>query len=110
MKKIFPVWIILSIAFCNLASAVSFDPNNPPQGLFSDEWLEIYMGGQKIGYYHSTLTRADNKIRAHSNFKMLIGRVDQPIEINMNINIKHEILIKIEREVEVMFEEEDDLF
>ena len=35
---------------------------------------------------------------------------DKPIEINMNINIKHEILIKIEREVEEMFEEEDDLF
>ncbi|MEE8339704.1 MAG: YnbE family lipoprotein [Xanthomonadales bacterium] len=35
---------------------------------------------------------------------------DKPIEINMNINIKHEILIKIEREVEEMFEQEDDLF
>ncbi len=35
---------------------------------------------------------------------------DKPIEINMNITIKHEILIKIEKEVEEMFEEEDDLF
>ncbi len=35
---------------------------------------------------------------------------DKPIVINMNINIKHEILIKIEREVEEMFEQEDDLF
>ena len=35
---------------------------------------------------------------------------DKPIEINMNINIKHEILIKIEKEIEEMFEEEDDLF
>ena len=35
---------------------------------------------------------------------------DKPIEINTNINIKHEILIKIEKEVEEMFEEEDDLF
>jgi hypothetical protein len=35
---------------------------------------------------------------------------DKPIEINMNINIKHEILIKVEKEVEEMFEEEDDLF
>jgi len=32
---------------------------------------------------------------------------DKPIEINMNINIKHEILIKVEKEVEEMFEEED---
>ena len=35
---------------------------------------------------------------------------DKPIEINMNINIKHEILIKVEKEIEEMFEEEDDLF
>lgn len=32
---------------------------------------------------------------------------DKPIEINMNINIKHEILVKVEREVEKMFEDED---
>ncbi len=35
---------------------------------------------------------------------------DKPIEINMNINIKHEMLIKVEKEVMEMFEEEDDLF
>jgi hypothetical protein len=32
---------------------------------------------------------------------------EKPIEINLNINIKHEILIKVEKEVEEMFEEED---
>lgn len=32
---------------------------------------------------------------------------DKPIEINMNINIRHEILIKVEKEVEEMFENED---
>ena len=35
---------------------------------------------------------------------------DKPIEINMNINIRHEILIRVEKEVEEMFEEENDLF
>jgi len=35
---------------------------------------------------------------------------DKPIEINMNINIKHEILIKVEKQVEDMFEGDDDLF
>ncbi|MDX2428502.1 MAG: YnbE family lipoprotein [Xanthomonadales bacterium] len=33
---------------------------------------------------------------------------DKPIEINMNINIKHEILIKVEKQVEELLE--DDLF
>jgi hypothetical protein len=32
---------------------------------------------------------------------------DKPIEINMNVNIKHEILVKVEREVEAMFENEE---
>jgi hypothetical protein len=35
---------------------------------------------------------------------------DKPIEINLNVNIKHEILIKIEKEVEELFETEEDLF
>ncbi len=33
---------------------------------------------------------------------------DKPIEINMNINIKHEILIKVEKDVEALLE--DDMF
>lgn len=35
---------------------------------------------------------------------------EKPIEINLNVNIKHEILIKVEKEVEEMFEEDNDLF
>lgn len=33
---------------------------------------------------------------------------DKPIEINMNINIKHEILIKVEKQVEELLT--DDMF
>ena len=33
---------------------------------------------------------------------------DKPIEINMNINIKHEILIKVEKQVEELLS--DDMF
>ena len=33
---------------------------------------------------------------------------DKPIEINMNINIKHEILIKVEKQVEELLK--DDMF
>lgn len=31
---------------------------------------------------------------------------DKPIEINMNINIKHEILIKVEKQVEELLKDE----
>ena len=30
-----------------------------------------------------------------------------PIEINMNINIKHEILVKVERQVEELLEDDN---
>ena len=32
---------------------------------------------------------------------------DKPIEINMNINIKHEILIRVERLVEELLEDDN---
>lgn len=32
---------------------------------------------------------------------------DKPIEINMNINIKHEILVKVERQVEELLEDDN---
>lgn len=35
---------------------------------------------------------------------------DKPIEINMNVNIKHEILVKVEKEVEKLFDENKGLF
>lgn len=35
---------------------------------------------------------------------------DEPITINLNVNIKHEILIKVDRELDDMFSDNSDLF
>ena len=35
---------------------------------------------------------------------------DKPIEINMNVNIKHEILVKVDKELDDLFSEDSDLF
>ena len=35
---------------------------------------------------------------------------DEPITINLNVNIKHEILVKVDKELDNLFEEKDDLF
>ena len=35
---------------------------------------------------------------------------DKPIEINMTVNIKHEILVKVEKDVEQLFDEKKGLF
>ena len=35
---------------------------------------------------------------------------DEPITINLNVNIKHEILIKVDKELDDLFSEDSDLF
>ena len=34
----------------------------------------------------------------------------EPIEINLNVKIQHEIRIKVDKELESLFEEDSDLF
>ncbi|MFT4799357.1 MAG: hypothetical protein ACJAYE_001863 [Candidatus Azotimanducaceae bacterium] len=34
----------------------------------------------------------------------------QPIEINLNVKIEHEIRIRVEKDLEELFEEESDIF
>ncbi|MGH8223145.1 MAG: YnbE family lipoprotein [Woeseiaceae bacterium] len=34
----------------------------------------------------------------------------EPIEINLNVKIQHEIRIKVDKELEDMFEEDSDIF
>ncbi len=35
---------------------------------------------------------------------------DEPITINLNVNIKHEILVKVDKELNDIFSEDSDLF
>lgn len=60
------------------------NPNDPPHGLFSDEWVELHLAGGKVGYGHMSYTREGDKIRARNNFVMQLGRVDQDLRIEMN--------------------------
>lgn len=35
---------------------------------------------------------------------------DEPITINLNVNIKHEILIKVDKDLDTLFSDSSDLF
>ena len=35
---------------------------------------------------------------------------DEPITINLNVNIKHEILVKVDKELDNLFEDDSELF
>jgi Transglutaminase-like superfamily len=63
------------------ATAGPIDPNNPPEGRFADEWLEIYMAGGKVGYAHSTMARNGDRISTSVMFHIRLGRADQPVTI-----------------------------
>lgn len=39
-----------------------------------------------------------------------VGVPDRPITINLNVKVEHEIRVAVDRELENLFEEEDDLF
>jgi len=66
---------------CTPAGASAIDVDNPPQGRFADDWLEVFIGQAKIGYGHSTTSREGDLVRAQSTMTIRLGRGTQPIEI-----------------------------
>ena len=42
--------------------------------------------------------------------KVVVEAPSEPIVINMNVKIEHEIRIKVDKELDDLFEEEEDLF
>jgi hypothetical protein len=41
---------------------------------------------------------------------VVVEAPSEPIVINMNVKIQHEIRVKVDRELDDLFEEEEDLF
>ena len=39
-----------------------------------------------------------------------VAAPDKPITINLNVKIEHEVRIKVEKELDDLFKEEDDIF
>lgn len=64
------------------ATAEPIDPDNPPQGLFSDEWLAIRLAGQQAGYAHTTLTRDGDRIISRTVTVVSISRGEAEIRID----------------------------
>lgn len=58
-------------------------PLNPPQGIFSDDWLEIHLMGGKVGYGHATMTRDGDRIRSHVDMTLKIVRAEVRVEMQI---------------------------
>ena len=74
-------------AWAPYAVAVPIDPNNPPSGRFSDEWMEIHMGPGKVGYAHSSMTREGDLVHTDMHFHIRMGRAEQPVTIEMKQHV-----------------------
>lgn len=56
---------------------------DPPQGQFSDEWMIVELGGEKVGYAQGTMSRQDDVITTYVLTVFKIGRAGQAVEISM---------------------------
>lgn len=79
VRFLIPAWALIG----SLASAAPIDPRNPPQGRFSDDWAELYLAGGKVGYAHTTMTREGDVITSGTKFSMTLGRVEQPVKVEI---------------------------
>lgn len=76
----------LGLSFALLPAGLSraaevVDVDNPPDGLFSDEWAEVYLQGGKVGYAHSTMLRQGDRIHSAVEMQMKIDRAGVTVKV-----------------------------
>lgn len=68
-------------SFAGLPPVQEYDYEDPPQGLFADEWLEMRLGDGKVGWSHTTYTRRGDEVRTVADSYMKIARGAIAIEM-----------------------------
>lgn len=77
-------WLFVLASFTlapGLRAGERIDPHNPPQGLFSDDWMEIYFGQGKVGWAHSTLRREGDLIHTQLTMQLELKRAQMQVKI-----------------------------
>lgn len=84
------------------------DIDNPPKGIFSDEWYVLMLKGQKSGHMHTTMERAKNAgrdlIRTQTTMTLEIGRAETRVGLTFEqsteetlagepVSFKHRMLL-----------------
>ncbi len=87
MKRIqFKLLTILTVtAMCGVFNHVTMageiDYNDPPQGVFVDEWLTMDMAGKRVGYLHAEVSRTGDEIFTNNLMSMSLKRMGSPVTI-----------------------------
>lgn len=78
---------ILFLVLLLPAAARAIDVNDPPKGVFADEWYAVMMAGAKSGHMHNTFERTERDgkeiIRTKTDMTMIAGRGEVQIQVNM---------------------------
>jgi hypothetical protein len=75
-----------AVATASLPPAPQYDFHNPPQGVFDDEWMEIFMNGQKVGYGHQLFRREGDLIITETHQEFKIKRLSSSISMIVDGN------------------------
>ncbi len=62
--------------------AGQIDPDDPPQGLFSDEWMALCVSGQKAGYAQASMSLAGDEVTTRVVTHFSVGRAGAAVEIS----------------------------
>lgn len=76
----------VTILVCLATPTFALDVDNPPPGVFADEWYVLMLDGNKSGHMHTTMERitrgSEDLIRAKTTMKLTVGRADTQITIS----------------------------
>jgi hypothetical protein len=91
LKRHCAVWGVLILCIARSASAADASPatrpaidiDNPPKGVFADEWYALMLNGQKSGHMHSTMERVSRKgqdiVRSKIEMTIEVGRAETKV-------------------------------
>ncbi|MGE9291228.1 MAG: transglutaminase-like domain-containing protein [Puniceicoccales bacterium] len=76
MKFPFSIALLLLSFFSASAQtfSVDIDVDNPPEGIFSEDWAEMFINGEKVGYTHTLLERQGPEILTVEETYLQLGR------------------------------------
>lgn len=74
--------LLLTVALY-ASPAVAIDWDNPPQGLFADEWMVIELQGQKVGYSQVQMSRDGDVIETSNLMALVLKRAGSDVPINV---------------------------
>jgi hypothetical protein len=78
-------WALLPVALFTFSVSVQgakFDPANPPEGVFFDQYYSLYLGKTKCGWAWYGLERKKDKITTKNKVHIEMGRENLVIQVN----------------------------